>query len=168
VEHALATEEALAQAERRWAANKTTNYDFSIRVECFCFFPPIMTFHVRDGESSARGLDARTRAQADSFSTFDAIFALLREELRREPARFQVEYHPTLGHPITADIDRFVNAADDTLRFEIVELTPISSAARHSHVPKIADGLHVGGEQLLFSLTQAPTAPFDTIVVSAR
>jgi hypothetical protein len=57
------------------------------------------------------------------------VFALLGEYLKRKPARFEVEYHQTLGHATTAEIDISVNAADDELRFEIVELTLISGAA---------------------------------------
>ncbi len=124
-QHALGAEEALAQAERRWAASRTANYNFSIRVECFCFLPPVMTFHVRDSEGSAPGLDAATRARVNSFATIDALFALLREYLKRKPARFEVEYHQTLGHATKADIDMFFNAADDELRFEVVEFTLI-------------------------------------------
>jgi hypothetical protein len=133
--HSLTAAEALAQAERRWAANKVANYDFSIRVECFCFLPPIMTFQVRDDESSAPGLDAATRARVNSFATVEAVFALLSEHLKRQPATFEVDYDQTLGHPTKAAIDVSVNAADDELRFEIVELRLISGAAVYRHAP---------------------------------
>lgn len=120
-QHAPDVEEKLAEAEKLWAANRLANYDFSIHVVCFCFLPPILTFHVRDGESSAPSLDAATRARVTSFESIDALFALLREYLQQNPARFEVEYHPTLGHVTKADLDIAFDAADDELRIEIID-----------------------------------------------
>ena len=111
----------LAQAEQRWAASRIAQYGYSISVGCFCPFPRPVRFEVRDGNSSAPGLDDKTRAWMARFESIDALFAMLREHVQRNPARFEIEYHPTLGYPAKGYLDGSFNIADDELSFEVAE-----------------------------------------------
>ena len=115
--------ETLARAEQRWAASRIAQYEYSISVGCFCPFPRPVRFEVRNGDSSAPGLDDRTRAWMARFESVDALFAMLHEHAQRNPARFEIEYHPTLGYPAKGYLDGSFNVADDELSFEIVEFT---------------------------------------------
>ena len=113
----------LARAEQRWAASRIAQYGYSISVGCFCPFPRPVRFEVRHGDSSAPGLDDRTRAWMARFESIDALFAMLHEHVQRNPARFEIEYHPTLGYPTKGYLDGSFNVADDELSFEVAEFT---------------------------------------------
>ena len=105
----------LDQAEAKWKAQGVKNYEFIAKVVCFCPPPmPAFAFRVTAGNGElTNSNDEMTRRNAEPYSTVEKLFAFLRDEAEKQPYRMVVNYHPELGYPISADLDRNRIAVDD-------------------------------------------------------
>jgi len=112
-----------AAAERRWAASGIRDYDYTVRLYCFCFsLPNTIRFEVRDGVSTAPGATAAALARFARLSTMELVFADVRQTLEREPYRFGADFHPVLGYPRSYYSDQEVMVADDEVGVFITDL----------------------------------------------
>lgn len=114
----------LTRAEQQWAAAGIARYDFAVGLYCFCFhLPRPLRFQVRDGVSVSPGLDPAGRASVSNLESVDAIFAMIRRYVDRQPAYLDAQFHPTLGYPQSMFVDGDWLVADDELGVSVVEFT---------------------------------------------
>jgi hypothetical protein len=97
--------DALAAAQRRWAAGGLTSYDFTVQRLCFCgdVVTRPVTVGVRGGSFSGIAYaDSGTAADTSlfrDFLTMDRLFAFLRQQLDAKPDTLVADYDPQLGYP---------------------------------------------------------------------
>ena|SRR2546422_6930370 len=127
-------EDQLAAAEAKWAANKPTVYEFTLKMICFCPPPPPGTsgaepivFRVENGVGSLTGAWAdrpQARQGLEKYSTVENQFAFIRAELAKRPYRAEIEYDD-LGYPRRVYIDPKPNVADEEYGFEVQGFTTL-------------------------------------------
>jgi hypothetical protein len=126
--------DALAAAQRRWAAAALSNYDFTAQRLCFCadaVTRPV-TVQVRGG--SLAGIvyaDSGTAADTSMFTAFltiDRLFGFLRQQLDAMPDTLVAAYDPRLGYPASAFVDPHFQTADDEFSLQVTALNPATAA----------------------------------------
>lgn len=115
---------ALAEAARRWDSWRLRSYDVTVTVSCFCPPPRSVRFEVRDGVSTAPGVDARTRQAFSDLERVELVFDRIRQLLDRQPARFEAVYHPTWGYPTGYFADGSFQIADDEEGVALTDFVP--------------------------------------------
>jgi hypothetical protein len=133
---ALSPRDELAAARAHWQAAGIMNYDFDLRVSCFCIATTFgtVTVSVRDGrppivESTDSGTVVDTVYFQD-YLTVDRMFALLGRVLSARPASFAATYDPGFGFPAQVSVDANAQVADDELGLHIVALRPAAIPLR--------------------------------------
>lgn len=123
----LAPVAELEIAAARWAERGGPDYEFVLDRICECLVVGPVRLTVQDGDvhgaealegSSAPG----TRPDPEQFPTIDELFAQLRAAAAAQPARFEVAFDPTLGHPVSVDVDISEQLADEELLLEVRHL----------------------------------------------
>lgn len=122
-------EAQLARAEAKWSANKPKAYEFALEILCFCApLPPgsePIVFRVRDGSGSlrtgSRAASLRTRNPEDleKYSTVKNQFMFIRQALKGQPFRAEIEYDPILGYPRRVYIDPQESVVDEEYGFAV-------------------------------------------------
>ncbi|MEZ5420100.1 MAG: DUF6174 domain-containing protein [Vicinamibacterales bacterium] len=115
---------ALAEAARRWDSWRLQSYDVTVTISCFCPPPRSVRFEVRNGVSTAPGVDALTRQRFSDLERVELVFEGIRQLLDRQPARFEATYHPTWGHPTSYFVDRSFQTADDESGVSLTDFVP--------------------------------------------
>ena len=104
-----------ASAQRRlWTQQGMDDYRFVLTRECFCLGRGPVAVTVRDGRV-AGVRDPQTGAAVPDESavgviTIDQLFDRI-AEAQANGEHTQVEYHPTLGYPVAAEIGTLANDA---------------------------------------------------------
>lgn len=117
--------EELAAARERWDANGSDDYDMTIVRGCFCGPSGPFVVEVRGGEIvSVRFADSGEPIDPAlaGVATVDGLFDFLAEELARPSDRVLATFDPSLGFPVSVDVDLDFMVSDDELSFRIREL----------------------------------------------
>ena len=102
-------EAALAEAEARWQARKPVAYEYEIYLSCFgCRYVTDTRARVVNGVPGEGG-----------FSSVERLFERIRQAMSRGQHRIGVRYDPTLGYPISADLDPQRDVKDEELVFHV-------------------------------------------------
>jgi hypothetical protein len=111
-----AQEAALAAARRKWRNRGYDSYDFRLTVYCFCPGGGVpRTVRVRDGRVTNR--------REDGSFLVDSVPRMFREIARvlasPRAGEVDVTYHPVLGYPVRASLDRIEAAIDDEISWRV-------------------------------------------------
>jgi hypothetical protein len=104
----------LRQNEQKWAAQKIDNYQYTLRILCFCpqeITEPVVV-EVRDGVTT-------------SANTVNELFDIIRDAIAQKVSKLTVEYDPTLGYPKQITIDPIETAIDEERAYTVSDLTPL-------------------------------------------
>jgi hypothetical protein len=122
----------LSDNRRTWQDQRISNYDYVLRVGCFCGYVGDYRVSVRNNEvhgvtflPTGESLPAR---DGGFFRTIDGLFDRIGVALA-EAERVIVEYHSPLGYPVRVFIDRRRSRRDDELTLE-VEIARAAEGAR--------------------------------------
>ena len=125
-------EEALASARADWEATGFESYTYSYRMACFCAPQLLETALVSvsgDQVTAVYLVDSASPAPPETFNfyyTIDGLFERLAADLAREPAQFDVTYHPEAGYPTSASVDVSEQIADEEYSFTASDLVAVS------------------------------------------
>lgn len=134
------------EMERRWAAfdsnralwesHRITDYDFTIRMSCFCEPPagvPIRVI-VRRGRmidafdsrnpNAGAGVD-----MGDIPDTIMALFDELYSRIEAGPDAVEIDYDDEFGFPAAIMIDEFLDYDDDEVSYEISDFEAVDLGA---------------------------------------
>lgn len=115
-----------AQAElnrqrRQWRAQEIEDYSYTVRRLCFCpesFTDPVEV-RVSGGEVVARSYRGSGEAVAGENARFwppvEGLFEIVQDAIDRDADSLLVDYHPSLGYPISIRIDYEEMAIDEEL-----------------------------------------------------
>ena len=124
----LAPEAELELAAARWAERGGPDYEFVLDRICECLVVGPVRLTVRDGDvQGAEALEGSSSAPGthpdpEQFPTIDELFTQLRAAAAAGPARFEVAFDQTLGHPVSVDVDISEQIADEELLLEVRDL----------------------------------------------
>lgn len=113
-------------AEAQWRAEGPSDYDFELRISCFCP-PDYLDWHrirvVNDAITSVFNVTDQMAVPADRWHewyTVDQMFDRIRQFIDSEIfGRVEAEYHPALGFPQRANLVAQEGVADAGILFEI-------------------------------------------------
>lgn len=113
-------------AEARWTAERPSNYEFELRISCFCP-PDYLDWHrirvVNDAITAVFNVTDQVAVPADRWHewyTVDEIFDRIRQFINSEIfGRVEAEYHPALGFPQQANLIAHEGVADAGMLFQI-------------------------------------------------
>ena len=116
---------------QKWQAQDVAHYRMKVNIGCFCpFFDRMpVTVEVRDGQvlsvTDSQGQPVAADDPIRSFGneplmTMPGIFAYAREALQTADET-TLSYDPTLGYPVSLNIDRIELAIDDEMSVLISE-----------------------------------------------
>jgi hypothetical protein len=123
VVNAAGNQSEIEQNKDKWQDAGISHYRYHLFLSCFCVFNEDMPLiiEVQDGQvvsmeyQSGNEIDATNRELFEKYATIDRIFAELEAGLNGAADKVTVEYDPTYGFPIKADIDFVEEAIDDEL-----------------------------------------------------
>lgn len=136
--------EQIEEAEAKWNARKTPDYNFTYRASCFCIFTDPVIVRVNADTVNAV-LDTETmelkrifwngdsvyvlQEFPESFITIDAFFEKLKEDAL-EADELTMSFDSNEGYPKEVSIDYIFEAADDEISytFQKVQFTTLSSS----------------------------------------
>ena len=124
-------EEALDSARARWEGTGFTSYTYKYRMSCFCHPQVLETALVSvsgDRVTAVYLVDSAGPAPPETFDfyyTIDGLFDRLAADLEREPAQFDVTYHPETGFPTSASVDISEQIADEEYSFTASDLVAV-------------------------------------------
>ena len=112
-----------------WMAQSHTDYHYVLRRGCFCTPETVGPVEVEVQGGQVVALTYVETGDAVSnwtelWPTIPGLFDLLERALDGEADDVQIEYHPTLHYPVTADIDYIEEAIDDELYLAVLSFTP--------------------------------------------
>jgi hypothetical protein len=117
--------DSLSRHQRLWVNQGIKNYQYRLRVNCFC--PPEVTdqviVEVRAGAASsvsyaASGKPAESK-YFDKYDTMDELFLVIEDAIKRGAAEISVTYDETSGIPTRISIDFVKLAIDDEIAYDI-------------------------------------------------
>lgn len=114
---------ALDAARALWTARGATNYDLRLSWLCFCPVDVVAerTLEVRNDTITSGAIPGETGILSQQ--RIPDLFDLIEDAIDQRAASINVNYHPTLGYPLDANIDYSLNIADEELGFTVHELT---------------------------------------------
>jgi FlaG/FlaF family flagellin (archaellin) len=116
---------------QKWQAQNVSHYRMNVNIGCFCpFFDRMpVTVEVRDGQvlsvTDSQGQVVAADDPIRSFGneqlmTVEGVFAYARDAFQTAD-KTEVTYDPTLGYPVSLNIDRIEQAIDDEMSVLISE-----------------------------------------------
>ena len=113
------------RAEAVWRSVAPTEYSITLVVNAF--YPGAgqpLTFRVTGGRSAVIGPapEPGLLAVYERYSTVDRLFEVIRNATSRQPARHLVEFHPTLGYPLSINIDPRREVTHDEIVVQVLDL----------------------------------------------
>ncbi len=123
--------EELARAERRWHAAGIADYRYPVERLCYC--PPASLgpaeVVVRGGSVAEVRVPGTGEALPPEFAHLfpgvEGLFEVVRDAIRQDPHRLDVDYHDGLGYPMEIDIDYRRDVIDEELSVLAGPLIPI-------------------------------------------
>jgi hypothetical protein len=112
-------------ARQLWNRQGIDDYRYVYSVVCFCPDRGPLRVIVRNGQVAqveTTDPNARVGQQLQVVLTVDDVFDRI-EEARENGTFTEVEYHPTLGYPVSAEIGTLAN--DAGVRYLISDLVPL-------------------------------------------
>lgn len=109
----------------QWQAQGVDSYRYTLQVGCFCLqeMTRPVVIEVREGAvSSVTYADDGSAADAalfESYSSVEALFAVIDEAAAQDPARLDVVYDQATGVPLSVDIDISEQMADEELYLDV-------------------------------------------------
>ena len=111
--------------KQKWVSNKTTNYRYTLSVDCFCGeagLSPVL-IEVRNGiKKSVTTLSTSELVDSYFFTRYETVsdlFDLIERNLNKTHDTFNCEYDSNLGFPKKIEIDHHRNTADDEFLLEV-------------------------------------------------
>ncbi|HSM58304.1 MAG TPA: DUF6174 domain-containing protein [Candidatus Sulfomarinibacteraceae bacterium] len=109
----------------QWQAQGLDSYRYTLQVGCFCIEDvrrPVV-IEVREGAVSsvtyADDGSAADPALFESYSSVEALFAVIDDAAAQDPARLDVVYDQTTGVPLSINIDISEQMADEELYLDV-------------------------------------------------
>ncbi|KTB47504.1 DUF6174 domain-containing protein [Dehalogenimonas alkenigignens] len=117
-------------AKAKWGATGITDYEYHLRVACFC--PPDIVSPVvvkvangvNIGVAYSKEPKEVTNDFFKPFDTIDKLFVIIQKALDDKVASLDVKYHPAYGYPVSISIDRIENAIDDEIAYFVDTFNP--------------------------------------------
>ncbi len=121
--------DALNQNQARWEQQHLSDYQYQLRVSCFCPYYGTVTVTVRaDTISSVEAPEVEPPVlpqDLNFFKTIDGLFEVVDEAIE-EADQFSVQYDPQMGHPTKIDIDYLIDAVDDEVVYTAANVQPLT------------------------------------------
>lgn len=122
----------LNAAKIMWDSANIEDYQFELRVSCFCpqeIVQPVL-INVVDGIAVAlvyadNGSLVTTELFARS-DTVDKLFEIIQEAINSEADSLKVTYDKHSGYPVSVIIDQIAEAVDEEISYFVSNLTPLS------------------------------------------
>ncbi len=128
----------LNAARQRWQKQGMLDYDFTLRIDCFCGFAGRAHLAVRGGEIVSAN-DAATgepiSPEVAHFPTVEEIFDEIQRAIEGDADRLDVVFHADLGYPVLADIDPSFQIADEEVSYRIEALAPATPSSPADSTP---------------------------------
>jgi hypothetical protein len=121
----------LREHQERWEARHIESYRFDFRGGCFCDSEFLSWVTVTVRGDSVRSVLLRDSGlpvsqPIDRWPTVEGIFASIRRWIDGDPDRFEVRYHPELGYPERVAVDRWAQARDDEIHYQVENLAVLA------------------------------------------
>lgn len=120
--------DALKENRMRWARQNLTDYQYQLRVSCFCPYFGNVTVTVRADTLAAveaPELEMPMLPQdLNTFKTIDGLFDVA-EQAIEEADQFTIQYDAQMGYPVKIDIDYYLNAVDDEITYTAANVRPL-------------------------------------------
>lgn len=111
----------LQQNQQLWAAQKITNYRYTLQINCFCL-PEVrqpVVIEVRNGKRiSITPVQSGLPVNASYFRRYDTIpklFNVIKTAIKDKADNISVTYNPALSYPTSISIDPEQLAADEEI-----------------------------------------------------
>ena len=119
--------DALRAGRGRWEAAGARSYRYTLDIRAMIIGGTPISVEVRDGNPvSVRyvntGQAVSTTAEGAFVARFDTVeelFGVIEQALERK-GRVSAAYDPSLGYPVSADVDPHRNAIDDEFGFRVL------------------------------------------------
>jgi hypothetical protein len=127
---AIGPAQSMDQIFENWGNNGFGKYTYRFQRRCFCNPGNLSgTVTVSDGKvvavTDARGNDVpSTNLDLSQFKSIEELLAIVKEGASRADF-LTVEFDPALRFPSYVDIDYYVQAADDEIRYQASDVQPI-------------------------------------------
>lgn len=121
-------EQQLESALHTWSGQGSLDYAFTWQRQCYCGpedTQPIRISVENDTITSAIYIETELPVDpsvADHLLTIDGLFAHIQDAIANGADAVNVEYHPTVGHPVSVAIDYDAALADEELAVVISDL----------------------------------------------
>ncbi|MCC7043725.1 MAG: hypothetical protein IT183_07680 [Acidobacteria bacterium] len=129
------------RAEAAWRAVAPANYSITLVVRVL--YPGAgqpVTFRVTGDTPEVVGppIDRQLLAFYERYSTVDRLFDVIRTTASEQPARRNIEFHPTLGYPRSIDIDPRRDVLHDEIFVQVLDLrtdAPLPGQSTQGRIP---------------------------------
>ena len=123
VGNAIGSQSEIEKNKEKWQDANISHYRYHLSLSCFCAFNENMPLiiEVQDGKvvsmeyQNGKEIDPSLLEFFGKYETIDRVFAEVEAALNGGADKITVEYDPTYGFPVKADIDPIEEAIDDEL-----------------------------------------------------
>ncbi|MEL7562704.1 DUF6174 domain-containing protein [Dehalogenimonas sp. 4OHTPN] len=122
----------LNNARSKWSAAGISDYEYHLRVACFCppnIVSPVVVKVANDVNIGVEYSKEPKEVTNDFFKpldTIDELFEIIQKAIDDRVASLDVEYHSTFGYPVSISIDRIKEAIDDEIAYFVEAFYPAS------------------------------------------
>jgi hypothetical protein len=119
--------EAFRLSRERWDLQELTSYRYTLELHAMIIDGRPIAIEVRNGAPVSvqfvdGGPPVETTPEGSFVARFDTVedlFRIIEEQLETDADRIATTYDPSLGYPISAEIDPEENAIDDEFGFRV-------------------------------------------------